>query len=800
VIPGAARATALVLLLAAVVGPAASGSLLGAPASAAESSTPSLGVPALASSYVTNGPVNAIAHAGTNIYIGGQFDRVGPRTGPGVELRLDGSQDRTSPEVAGSGPTAAFGSGVAVRAVVADGAGGWFVGGLFTHLGSAPRTNLAHVLADHTVDPQFHPALDDAVATLALYRSTLYVGGGFTTVDGQARRHLAALSLPSGQLTGFDPAADAPVEALAVAGDGAVVYAGGRFTTIGGRPRLSLAALDATDGTAVPTFDMGVTGATGQGIVSALAVAGSTLYVGGTFITLGGQPRKNIGAVSLGVPLDGVAVPAFDPSATLGSCTGCGAVYALAVSSDTVYVGGWFDTIGGQRRNNLAAVRVDDGSATGFNPDANGNVRDVELRGSTLYVAGTFRSLSGAASLGGQPRNGAGAVDAVSGSGTSWNPNPNGIALAVAASATAVYLGGGFSSLGGVERKSLAALSATDGTVTDFNPGVVGAGGNSGIVSALVTSGSTLYVGGFFAGAGGQQRSNLAAVDLDRGTATPWNPAPNSSVSGLAVGDGVVYAGGTFTTVGGQSRPYLAALRLTDGTATSWDPRPNSEPVALLVDAPVLYVGGFFTTIGGQTRNKIAALRISDGVATDWDPDATDKGNVLALAKLGSTIYAGGNFSVMHGLQRRNLAALSAADGTPTPFDPAPYDATTGGGVMALTAQADTVYAAGFFTSVGGQPRSLLAGMRAGDGEVTSFAPDAAPGFGAFALDMAADGSLYAGGSFNTLDLGAQQGFARFRPDTNESEPIVPEGRPWLMMLAALTMVTITGWRRRARS
>ena len=47
--PGTARATTLVLLLAAVVGPATSGSLLGAPASAAQTSTPSLGVPALAS-------------------------------------------------------------------------------------------------------------------------------------------------------------------------------------------------------------------------------------------------------------------------------------------------------------------------------------------------------------------------------------------------------------------------------------------------------------------------------------------------------------------------------------------------------------------------------------------------------------------------------------------------------------------------------------------------------------------------------------------------------------------------------
>src|ERR1700730_15044120 len=52
------------------------------------------------------------------------------------------------------------------------------------------------------------------------------------------------------------------------------------------------------------------------------------------------------------------------------------------------------------------------------------------------------------------------------------------------------------------------------------------------------------------------------------------------------------------------------------------------------------------------------------------------------------------------------------------------------GGVHALAAYGSTVYAAGFFTSIGGQTRNLIAGLKASDGTATSFDPNAAPGFG----------------------------------------------------------------------
>jgi hypothetical protein len=703
--------------------------------------------------YVTDGLVNAVVRSGNRVYIGGSFGRIGPRTGPGVEFALDGSQNPGLPEVSGGTDT--------VNAVASDGSGGWYIGGLFTHIGGVARNNIAHIRADHSVDPAFDPNANGSVGALVLSidGSTVYIGGSFTSVGGQPRNFIAALNADDGTATAFNPNPDGS-GILALAISGSTIYAGGDFTSIGGQPRNYIAALNAGDGTATLTFNPN-----SSGQVRALALSGSTLYVGGSFGTIGGQPRNNMAALFLGGPREGTA-KRFDPNASYFGCDPCGTVYAIAVSSTTVYAGGTFDTIGGQPRNNLAGLDPKSGAATSFTPDPNSNISGVAVSvdGLTVYAGGGFTT------IGGQSRNYLAAINAADGSATAFNPNPNSSVQAIGVSASAVYVGGFFSSVGGVVRHSLAAFNASTGKATSFAPDSSYSEVSSALVNALAVSAdrSTVYVGGFFTSFGGQPRNFIAALNATDGTATPWNPQANNIVNALALSGPLMYVGGNFTSIGGQDRNFIAALGLTDGLATAFDPNAFDGSVsALAVSGPLVYAGGIFHTIGGQSRSALAALNTADGSATAWNPDPQQSGfnpQVLAIAvsRSGSTIYAGGYFDTVQGVDRKNIAAINAVDGTPTSFNPQASGMAFSDGVYAIALSRSKVYAGGLFQTIGGRSRNYLAELNPSDGSATSFNPGAAGGTGVFGLAVARDGTLYVGGDFRTFELASQQGFAAF--------------------------------------
>src|SRR5258708_28191428 len=54
------------------------------------------------------------------------------------------------------------------KRVAPDGSGGWYIGGLFTHVGGVARNNIAHLSADQTLAPSFDP--DSSGGSFALVR------------------------------------------------------------------------------------------------------------------------------------------------------------------------------------------------------------------------------------------------------------------------------------------------------------------------------------------------------------------------------------------------------------------------------------------------------------------------------------------------------------------------------------------------------------------------------------------------------------------------------------------------------
>jgi RHS repeat-associated protein len=637
------------------------------------------------------------------LYLGGTFQSVGPYTGHAVPIATTGT--------VGGWP--AFNG--TVRAIVADGSGGWYVGGEFTKVGSATRNRIAHILSNGSLDSNWNPNADGAVHTLAVSGTTVYAGGGFTAIGGASRNRIAAIDA-TGAATSWNPGADLSVESLAVSGT--TVYAGGWFTTIGGASRNRIAAIDASGAATSWNPDS-------NSAVYALGVSGTTVYAGGQFTSIGGASRNRIAALDTSG-----AATSWNPNANGNR------VNAIAVSGTTVYAGGDFTTIGGQSRNRIAALDSF-GTATGWNPNAASEVYSLAVSGTTVYAGGQFYS------IGGQARKQIAAIDS-SGAATSWNPGSGNNVRTLAVSGSTVAAGGHFYTMGVASRSNIAELDLGTGQVTSWNPG------SNSIVRALATSGSTLYAGGDFTTIGGQSRNKLAAIGAN-GTVTSWNPdaGMNPSVNALAVSGSTIYAGGTFTTIGAQTRNRIAAID-SSGTPTSWNPIADSAVNALTLSGTTVYAGGQFTSIGGQLRNRIAALD-SNGLATSWNPNANNV--VRALDLVGSTLYAGGDFTSIGGQTRNRIAALDSS-GAATSWNP-----NAAGSVHALANSGAAIYAGGEFATIGGQTRNRLAALDSG-GTATSWNPNV--GGGQVSAIVVGGSTLYAGGDFSTVALEEHPRFAGF--------------------------------------
>ena len=675
----------------------------------------------------------AIGPDGTS-YAVGNFTAVGAWTG-GLSL-LDGTTaatDRSYPRLNGQ-----------ITAAVSDGSGGWFVGGSITSLGGVSRLNVAHILADGTVDPAWSPqVLSGPVWSMALRGTTLYIGGSFFEVNGQPRNNAAAIDATTGQLLTWNPSPDAEVRAIAT--DSSAVYLGGSFTSLGGTTRNRIAAVDPSTGAPL-TWNPNSNGA-----VYTLAVSGSLVYAGGAFTSIGGQGRNRLAALD--------AYSTSSDAATSWNPDLNGTVLSLAINGSTIYSGGAFTAVNGNAstRNRAAAFDVTTATATSWNPNANEPVTSILPTASGIYIGGEFSNVGGSLRIslalvdpttgvvqawdagirsvvggttvlalladgpdlfvGGRythinatPRNYAAAFDSDL-QVTNWDPNLNNAGYDIVVDATTAYMVGSFTSVNGnTTRRGAAAFSTTTGIATSWNPDV------TGYATALDIDGNIAYLGGFFSTIGGASRSNIGSVRTDdTGTVTSWDPGASSYVYDVVVDSGIAYIGGIFATVGGQGRIGLAAVDTATGIPTSWNPSPNGPVEAIEVVDGLAFIGGAFTSVGGSSRNAAAAVRLDDGTATTWNPSVTcDDMNyfnecmmvspvVNAIEIVGDTAYLGGTFTTVGGTDGiLGLTAVSTAGSGArvNSWSPSVSSSGTFPTIYSLTASGTTLLAGGFYSGI----------------------------------------------------------------------------------------------------
>jgi hypothetical protein len=544
-----------------------------------------------------DGTVYALAVGGSTVYAGGGFTAIGGQ-----------ARSRIAALAATTGLATPWDPAADVDVVaLAVNGGTVYAGGYFSTIGGQARSGLAALDAASGTATAWNPSPNSPVLALAVHQRptfpftvTVYAGGLFTMAGGQPRNYIAALDGSTGSATTWNPSADWNVHALAfttnISGSVTAVYAGGDFTAIGGQQRKYVAALDGSG--AATSWDPKANGS-----VFALGLGIGTVCAGGGFTSAGGQPRSNVAALDLATG----AVTAWNPGSN-------GPVRALAVGGGTVYAAGTFTDIGGQTFVfNVAALDTATGLALGaWNGDAHnpGDVHVLALHGSTLYVGGDFTL------IGGEFRNNLAALDATSGTASSWNPDANGAVYALAVTqqfsfpfTTTVFAGGEFGTLGGQPRISIGAVDGATGSVTNWNPGASSDVYDLAVSTDLFGNPTSVRACGLFTTIGGQSRNHIAEINA-AGTVTAWNPDASGTVNSLKWLGNTIYAGGSFFRIGGQYRQGLAALNVGTGSATSWNPDIGGGGAVndIALSGTEIFAVGSFPSVSGQPHSNVAGF------------------------------------------------------------------------------------------------------------------------------------------------------------------------------------------------
>lgn len=664
--------------------------------------------------FVVDGWVDATTRSGSTLYIAGQFDWIGQRSGPFAAVgSKDGIRDKSYPELVGE-----------VRAVVSDGSGGIFIGGNLLRTGSAGTHGLTRIRADKTIDARWEVRFDGDVNALVVRDNTLFAAGSFTTVDGVSRTKLAAFDTRDRSLLPWQAQIAGNV-VVALAADANMLYLGGDFRTVQGVPRRNLAALNLVSGA------VGSLIGNANGMVRTLVSDESTLFVGGDFGRIGPLPseRKHVAAFDVASG----ALLSFDPGSDAR-------VRALALAGNRLYVGGEFNQLAGAQRLGLGAVDKGVGTIVGeFDPEVDGYIHALAASESKIYAGG-------ATSLEGGDYNGDHAIALdPAGHRLPWHANVSDYVSTIALTEERVFLGGSFTSTNARRRSDLAALDLGTGRPTAWAPRVPSefhsstASGSTEILD-MVQVDDAVYLAGGFDHINGVPRQGLAAVDAQSGATLPWDPEVDGLVSALAIADGVAYFGGGFGTIGGHAQPHAGAVDLASGTLIPWKATVEGRVLAVAASGGRVYLGGEFETVEPDgpgpesrvTRRHLAAFAAATGSLLDWNPSAGGDGTVLNLGYVeclvvrGDTIWAGGSFTKVGGITRRGVVRLDANTGRVL----STFDARTDGPVTALALDDNDLYIGGPFTHAGTTPRSGLARLDATTGALRRWNPSPIFDFG----------------------------------------------------------------------
>jgi hypothetical protein len=601
-------------------------------------------------------------------------------------------------------------------------------------------------------------------------------GGGWYVGAGSEIRRVTAQGEvdPTFRVRVEDVDSAGRIESLVLSPDGTTLYVAGDFVRVGGVARSHLAAVSTLTAATTPWRPAIFVNTYGRHALD-VTPDGRTVVVAGR-LGLGGDPYWAAAAIDAAT----AAVRLIGPEQV--------ALEAYAVPSEPSYV---LSALSGYGTSGYQVVAAFDSNelteqwrATADLGGIVGTVLD-RTRG-LLYVSGRFEH------IGGVERAGSAALDVRTGIPTAWqarDPDPapslaSGAGLerspagSLALSADGSILYSGTSAWfwdSGFDHRT-GAYRTADGAAVQWDPGFIGGNAASVRVLSVSPDGDAVLLGGNLQSVNGRLLESNVMLD-EAGAPTAWEPSVPTKW-GWEITDVALGADDTSFLADLEDRaPEAGAIRAVDADGGQrWRVPVTGEVgvIRLSPDGTVLYIGGKLSSVGGFERSHLAAVRVSDGAVLPWAPRVSG-GSVEAVEPSpdGRTIYAGGAFPKDDGGIRAGVLAFSAEDARTV----GPAFAMDGAAVCALavTADGEAMYVGGNFDQVDGEPRPNLARVSTADATVSAWSP--APNRTVDALALSPDSAhIVAGGAFSSV-AGApdQRHIAAYEVASGELEAWDPE-------------------------
>lgn len=559
------------------------------------------------------------------------------------------------------------------------------------------RDGLAHVLPGGTLDKNWKPSIEGfnkyvpdmrykgRITKILFHQGTLYINGDFSSIDGAKRQNLAALDGATGALLTWYPRLEFISKwygsdlggASELRANKDTIFIAGYFHFVNGVTRNGLAAVNAQTG---ETLEWNPRLATSgyddsPGRINDFSIHNGVLYAVGYFKILGDTVFNKIGGFKIS---DGQKAEVKLP-ANLRSIQ---EINQIRIVKDLLYLKGVFKFIVNGRYNYYYSFFLNPQTGerdTSFKEMASPYTELLDIfyiQNDTLcgynYTRGALRYELTQFDLNTRQR-------LHFTTGIEKNEKP----LTLAADASSVFIGGDFDCFNCPYRTGIAAIYARTCNLLPFYPKLTDYDNTkfSGSVIDLALKDSILYVSGEFSYINGEIRIELAALNVQTGQLTKFNPdfgyiESGGAKGGISVNDKYVGFAGKLRGYDGEEfygailDRFSGALRFRIKDLSSY--ADTARPSIYKGDAVFLTDSTYYFAVSayfGDARliySNIQKGRLSDGAPYAWKPQVSGVNYTHGVTKIEEykdKLYVCGNFNQINGETRKSVAAFDPKTG-----------------------------------------------------------------------------------------------------------------------------------------